>query len=375
LDQAKSLIPVRKGKCFLQITTEQLKRVHKRYGVRTPLMLMNSFRTREDSLALLTNEYEQPNGLPLDFLQHKVPRIDRESNLPSNFADTNQNWAPPGHGDVYLALFLSGQLEMLVQRGFRWAFVSNADNLAATVDPCLLGFLEQEGIEFAMEVTDKTLSDVKGGTLVRYKGKLTLLERTQVEEEHLSDFEDLGSFTVFNTNSVWWRLDSMLKRLKQGSLDLPMIVNPKRVDNVSLVQLETAMAAAIGCFDHAIGLRVTRHRFAPVKGTSDLLAVRSDAFFEDENGAICPSPSREQNLGPPVIRLEEKYYGALKDFESRFPYPLGLSQCSNFKVEGDFCFGRNIEVVGDVILRNTFTKQQFVPDGTCFTGETVFAKD
>ena len=49
----------------------------------------------------------------------------------------------------------------------------------------ILNFLlhppESSGVcEFVMEVTDKTRSDVKGGTLVQYDGKLHLLEIAQV---------------------------------------------------------------------------------------------------------------------------------------------------------------------------------------------------
>jgi UTP--glucose-1-phosphate uridylyltransferase len=365
LSRAKTLIPVREGRTFLDLIAEQLRRLRARHGVQTPLLLMNSFHTEADTLAAL-GAFPQPSGVPLSFLQHKVPRIDARSGGPLDVADDEQNWAPPGHADVYLALWLSGLLEHLVAQGYRWAFVSNADNLAATVAPEILGFLDAAGFEFAMEVTDKTPADIKGGTLVRHRGRLALLERAQVEPEHVADFEDTRTLAVFNTNSLWWRLDAMLARLRAGNLGLPLIVNPKRVADRDVVQLETAMGAAISCFDRAVGLRVPRSRFAPVKGTADLVGVRSDAYAVDELGGLRLSSQRTALLGPPLIELDPRCFGGLADLEQRCPHPLGLLRCRSLAVRGDLRFGRDVTIVGDVTLSGADAGPRPIPDGACF---------
>jgi UTP--glucose-1-phosphate uridylyltransferase len=175
---------------------------------------------------------------------------------------------------------------------------------------------------------------------------------------------------VFNTNSLWWRLDALLAQLERGALELPMIVNPKRVQGVEVVQLETAMGAAVSCFDRAVGIRVPRSRFAPVKATCDLLAVRSDAYVLDQGSGIRPSPARPAELGPPVITLDDRYYKGLHDFEARFPHSLSLLACRRLTVEGDLRFGRDVRLEGEVVLRNSSAEQRQVPDGAVFASGT-----
>ena len=43
-------------------------------------------------------------------------------------------WCPPGHGDLYTALYGSGALDELLAEGVKYMFVSNSDNLGATLD-------------------------------------------------------------------------------------------------------------------------------------------------------------------------------------------------------------------------------------------------
>lgn len=245
------------------------------------------------------------------------------------------------------------------------------------MDPGFLGLMEREGLQFVMEVPRRTLADIKGGPLIRYtgpdgRGRLMLLERTQVETEHLANFGDLQRFDVFNTNTLWWRLDVMLDRLRQGALELPMIVNPKTVQGVEVMQLETAMGAAVGSFERAAGVHVPRSRFAPVKATPDLLVVRSDAYrLDPEDHAIRPSPDRPRELvGPPVVRLDDRYYKGLPDLDARIPEPPSLVACRSLTIEGDVRLGAGVRMEGDVVLRNRSAKQKTVPDGTVLRDET-----
>lgn len=104
------------------------------------------------------------------------------------------SWYPPGHGDVYDSFYNSNLLSEFIAAGKEFVFISNIDNLGATVDFGILDFLlngagHKGGAstnggtvapEFVMEVTDKTRADVKGGTLVMYEEKLRLLEIAQV---------------------------------------------------------------------------------------------------------------------------------------------------------------------------------------------------
>jgi UTP--glucose-1-phosphate uridylyltransferase len=351
---------------FLELAARQILKLRENYGSPVPWLLMNSFHTREDSLAVLSSYPLTVQGLPLDFLQSKVPRIDRATALPTDFENPEDNWAPPGHGDIFFSLWTSRLLDDLLQRGIRWAFISNIDNLGATVVPHILGYLDHQGLEFAMEVADKSLADIKGGTLIRHQGRLTLLESAQVENSHIQEFQDINVFSVFNSNNLWVRLDTLRDILEHQHLELPMIINPKMVQGREIIQLETAMGAAISNFSHAVGIRIPRSRFIPVKTTDDLLAVRSDAYVLEEDFSLGPNPARSTHLGPPIIQLDPRYYMGIEDFEARIPYPLSLLQCRRLTVEGDIYFGEKVRIEGDVTLTNKLAQSTIIPDSTLF---------
>lgn len=120
------------------------------------------------------------------------------------------SWYPPGHGDFYESFQNSGLLKKFIGEGREYCFLSNIDNLGATVDLNILNKLlggKEHSHEFVMEVTDKTRADVKGGTLIQYENKLRLLEIAQVPNEHVDDFKSVKTFKFFNTNNIWAKLE------------------------------------------------------------------------------------------------------------------------------------------------------------------------
>ncbi len=373
MERAKSLLPVKGANSFLDLIAEHVLGLRRRYSVDLPLVFMNSFATRDDTLQALTGYRLAVRGrdgksVPLDFVQHRFPRIREVDGLPFGEAGDRDAWAPPGHGNLYLALRCSGLLDQLLGCGIRWIFVSNADNLGATPHPGLLHHLATSGLEFAMEVTAKTAADVKGGTLVRRGGRLQLLEIAQVEDAHLAEFQDLGTFPVFNTNNLWVDLAVLARRLQAGSLDLPLIVNRKEVEGVAVVQLETAMGAAIGQFERSAGVLVGRERFAPVKTTDDLLVRRSDAYLRGEASPLVVNPSRDPALGPPQVELDPRYYSSVVDLDRRVPLSPSLVRARSLRVVGDVHFGRGVQVWGDVVVRAEEGAPLMIEDGSVLSG-------
>ena len=70
---------------------------------------------------------------------------------------------------------------------------------------------------------------------------------------------------------------------RDGILGLPLIRNVKTVDpgdktTPEVIQVETAMGAAIEVFEGSQLIEVGRDRFVPVKTTNDLLVLRSDVY-------------------------------------------------------------------------------------------------
>ncbi|MGA2829334.1 MAG: UTP--glucose-1-phosphate uridylyltransferase [Streptosporangiaceae bacterium] len=364
LSGPKSLIEAKPGRSFLDVIATQVLALRQRYGVRLPLVLMNSAVTRDPSLDVL-RRYDglRVPGVPLDFLQGQEPKIRADDLQPVQWpADPELEWCPPGHGDIYTALAASGTLDALLSAGLRYAFVSNSDNLGALADVRIAAWAAAGQVPFALEAVRGTLADRKGGHLARYQGRVVLRETAQVPDGDTS-FTDVERWRWYNTNNIWIDLRALadLQDADPGAPVLPLIVNRKTVDpcdpaSTPVIQLETAMGTAIGSIPAARAVHVPRSRFIPVKTTNDLLVVRSDAYELTSDGRMRPGFD-----GPgPVVTLDERYYELLPDFEQRFPAGApSLRRCRRFEVEGDVTFGAGVAVVGDARV----TGPRHVPDG------------
>ena len=373
MTRAKSLLPVKEGLTFLDVIARQVIALRRSSGARLPLVLMNSFHTRADSLAALERHPEIASDVPADFMQHKEPKIRVDDLQPVEWpADPGKEWCPPGHGDIYTALLTSGMLEKLIAEGYRYAFIANSDNLGAVLEPKILAWFAASGAPFASEVTDRTPADRKGGHVARFRdGGLVLRETAQTRPEDMDAFTDVERHRYFNCNNLWVDLHALRDELsrRDGVLGLPMIVNAKTADpgdaaSPPVYQLETAMGAAVGVFTGAQVLRVPRRRFTPVKTTSDLLVVRSDAYVLTEVGFIEPAPSRDGHA--PLVSLDS-HYKLLHDFEARIPEAPSLVECESLTVRGDVAFGRGVVVRGAVEVVQDSDGQRRIEDGAVLT--------
>ena len=372
----KSLLPVKDGLSFLDVIARQVLELRRRFDARVPLVLMDSFATREESLAALLRHDELTGDIPLDFVQNKEPKLRVEDLLPVEWPPNPAlEWCPPGHGDIYTALVTSGMLDALLERGYEHAFVSNSDNLGAVLDPRILAWFAAERIPFLMEVADRTDADRKGGHLARRPdGRLVLREIAQTPEADLDAFQDISRHRYFNTNSLWMSLSALAEALRERDnvLGLPMIVNRKTVDptepsSPEVFQLETAMGAAVEVFERARALRVARSRFAPVKTTNDLLVLRSDCYVLTGDQHVELAPERQG--GPPFVDLDPAHYKLLADFEARFPAGQpSLVRARRLVVRGDVVFGADVAVTGDVEVRAAPDEQVHIADGTVLEG-------
>jgi UTP--glucose-1-phosphate uridylyltransferase len=358
MSRAKSLLEVKDGLSFLDVIARQVLALREANGARVPLVLMNSFYTRDDSLALLRRYRNLAADVPFDFVQHKEPKLLVDGLEPAEWPrDPALEWCPPGHGDIYPALLTSGMLATLLDRGYRYAFMSNSDNLGAVLDPRILAWFAAEGLPYVAEMTERTPADKKGGHIAVLKdtGGLILRETAQTPAEDMDAFTDVDRHPYFHVNNLWLDLRALdaLLRERGGVMGLPMIVNEKTVDPADassppVYQLETAMGAAIGVFEGARAIRVPRARFVPVKRTSDLLVLRSDAYVLGEGARIALADGRD---GAPLVELDDDHFKLLDDFEARFPAgPPSLVRAERLDVRGDVTFGRDVTVIGDVTV-------------------------
>ena len=351
LDCAKSLLPVRRHKArqmrFIDIIIGQVLTARTRLGVDLPLTLMNSFRTSKDTMKVLqTNKKFHQEDIPMEIIQHQEPKISAETGMPVSFpANPELEWCPPGHGDLFSTIWESGLLDALEAQGFKYLFISNSDNLGARPSRTLAQHFENTGAPFMIEVAKRTPADRKGGHIVRDKatGRLMLREMSQVHPDDKDDAQKLASY--------------------DGVLPLPVIRNKKTVDPTDptsepVIQLETAMGAAVSLFDGATCVCVDRMRFLPVKTTDDLFIMRSDRFhltdqYEMEDG----------NYIFPDVHLDARYYKNIHDFDARFPYGVpSLAAAKSVDIDGDWTFGRDVMLFSDARLEDQ-GEPSYVPNG------------
>jgi UTP--glucose-1-phosphate uridylyltransferase len=364
MDRAKSLLCVRKGLSFLDVIARQILHLRKEYDAPLPLLFMNSFRTSADTLDALARYTDLPvEGLPLEFLQNKEPKLLLKDLSPVSWSkDPAQEWCPPGHGDIYTALRGTGLIDRLLEQGFERVFVSNSDNLGAVPSPKVAGWFATSGAPFAIEAVRRTPSDRKGGHFARRKsdGRLILRETAQTLPADIEALRDLSRHRYCSTNNLWFDLRAMKEALdaRRGILGLPLIRNVKNVDPADkstpeVVQIETAMGAAIEVFERSALIEVGRDRFVPVKTTNDLLVLRSDVY-DLADGFVLDQTVEDI----PYIELDDQYFKVVAEFEKRFPEGTpSLRKATSFKVDGDWTFGKGVQVIGAVELEGAGTQR------------------
>jgi UTP--glucose-1-phosphate uridylyltransferase len=360
LQEPKSLIEARDGRSFLDIIIGQVLALRRRHDVRLPLVLMNSDATRAATDKALADHPEiEHEGIAPDFMQSMIPKLDADDLTPVSWPQAPAlEWAPPGHGDVYGALRRSGMLADLLEQDFKFAMISNSDNLGAQLDPRVAAHMAREEIPFLMEVVEGTEADRKGGHIARRRsdGQLVLRETAQTPPQDEESFRDFRHWRYYNTNNLWVDLRVLDRALEQagGVLELPLIVNRKTVDprdsdSTPVIQLESAMGAAVESFPGASLLLVPRTRFVPVKTTDDLLVLRSDVYEVGPEMQVEPVPERSDDL--PYVELDSRFYKLLDEFEQRFPDgPPSLREAQRLVVVGDVTFGAGVVVRGAVAL-------------------------
>lgn len=376
LEKVKSLLEVRPGVAFLDLMARQILSLRAATGGDVRFLLMNSKASSDDTREYLARSVPGiGNPDELELLQNWAPKLVRDTLEPvTHPANPDLEWCPPGHADVYPTLEGSGWLDRLLESGVRYAFISNSDNLGAVLDPGLLSYFARSEAPFVMEVTRRTESDKKGGHLATRNSddRLLLREVAQCPEADLDSFQDIERHRFFNTNNIWVKLDKLKEVMEAngGVLELPVIRNAKTVDprdpsTTPIYQLEQAMGSAIECFEGAAAVNVPRSRFAPVKGTTDLFALRSDAYEVGEDGRVQLAASRHGR--PPVVNFSSEY--KLVDALDGLGQP-SLIEAGELSISGPVVFEDGVVIRGQVRIVNESDETRPVPAGT-YADETI----
>jgi phosphoglucomutase len=222
-----------------------------------------------------------------------------------------------------------------------------------------------------MECANRTEADKKGGHLALRKAdsQLILRESAQCADDDEKAFQDVKVHKYFNTNNLWVRLDKLkeLMEARGGFVPLPTILNNKTVDpqngdSTKVIQLETAMGAAIECFSGAKAVCVDRSRFAPVKKCSDLLLLRSDAYIVNQENVLVLNPSCGGTA--PIVDLDSKKYKLVRNLEAATlgGYP-SLVGCKKLSIKGEVYLTSGSVFEGEVSITNPSGEPKVLPAG------------
>ena len=375
LQLPKSSIKVKDGKTFLDLTFEQIQFLNKTYSCSVPLLLMNS--TNTESAA--KEAAKTANIEVLCFNQSNYPRLDASTYLPLvDFVPSpSEYWYPPGHGNVYDALYRSGLLHELLRRGIEILFISNIDNLGATLDISLLYSFVTCSADVAVEVTAKTSLDIKGGSFIKYildqdSGcfKYKDLECAEVPQDHLSEFQSGDAFRFFNTGNLWVKLPFLSELLKTDRLKLDVIQNFKWLNKRKIVQLETAAGSIVSHSNDVIIIEVQRTRFMPVKTCTDLLRLMSNLYVWDRSEACLMVSPLRSIPSLPEISLNQ-FYLRFDDFIQRFPFIPDITQLESLTIDGDVCFSSGIQLVGKIVIHADDGNKLMLPENTILSNVIV----
>lgn len=222
----------------------------------------------------------------------------------------------------------------------------------------------------------RTDADKKGGHLARSTatGGLLLRESAQCPDEDEAEFQNVGKHKFFNTNNLWVNLEALKAAFEKydGVLPLPVIKNGKTVDprdkaSTKVLQLETAMGAAIECFPGAQAILIPRTRFAPVKTTNDMLALMSDAYMVTADHRM--ELVAERNGVPPNVKLDG-CYKFVDQLQTLVPNgPPSLIKCDKLTIEGKMSFAKGVVFLGTVKVVNSGEPKELAA-GT-YTNQTV----
>jgi UTP--glucose-1-phosphate uridylyltransferase len=271
----KALVEAFDGKSFLQLRLNENAMWSRRAGSPVPLWLMTSEATEAPIREALARA-----GAPAHvatFKQDLGLRLTKEGHLflgedgqPSTYA--------PGHGDLLDALRRSGFLASFVNRGGKHVWITNLDNLGASIDEALLGWFIEQNADVMVELAPKAPGD-RGGIPVwadsENAGGGTTRRLQVLEEFRLPPGFDADAVRVFNTNTFLVRAEALL----YAQVRYAWFEVEKKVGGGVAVQFERLLQELTAAMPAAY-VRVPRDgaasRFLPVKDFDDLAKRRED---------------------------------------------------------------------------------------------------
>ncbi len=262
----KALVEALDGRSFLDLRLAENSTWSQRAAREVPLWLMTSHAT-DARLRDALGRHLAGDRLTT-FRQNLSLRLAADGSI-FRTADGSPSLYAPGHGDLPEALGRAGLLRRFVERGGKYVWIANVDNLGASIDPLILGWHIHHGAPVSVEVVDKVGSD-KGGIPVRWNNRPVILEEFRLPRE----FDPTG-VRVFNTNT--FVVDA--HRLATLDFTFTWVQVKKKVDGAEAIQFERLLGEITTALETRF-LRVPREgaasRFLPVKDNDELANRRNE---------------------------------------------------------------------------------------------------
>jgi len=354
---------------FLDCKVMHVEELNNQFDVDIPLVLMNSFNTDEETKQMI-QKYKGRRVSIYTFIQNKFPLMFRDTlAMVASSDDENEFFYPPGSGDVFKSIDRSGLLAEFKKEGKEYMFLSNVENLGATIDIKILNRFVSQQLDFLLEVTNRISTDSGGGVPIKMAtdDRVHIMETSQIPSDLAKRFS-LIDYKYWNTNNIWVRLTPVQNLVRLGTLQLDFIVKLRTVKGRNVVQLETPAAMAIHNFKKSAGMLVPRTRYRPVKTTSELLQAQSD-LYELHNGVLIMNQLRVPATVP-LIKLGEEFR-TLDEYEKRFANIPNILELDHLTVSGNVRFGSNVTLKGTVIIVADTGSSITIPDGTVLENKIV----
>ena len=249
----KGVVEALPGQSFLELKLKDVGR----FGDKVGIFLMNSFATAQD-----TKGHLEGHSLNIRMAMQSISVRVKPDGQPFRKQNGELAFYAPGHGDIFSSMAACSDFQTFKEQGGRYLFVSNVDNLAASLCPKVIGAHILGGKQVTAEVAPRYPGD-KGGAPVRVDGRVAIVEGFRFP----ADFDN-DALPVFSTNNMVMNVDVFTE-----NPPLTWFRADKVVEGQSVVQFERLMGEITSFADSAY-LHVPREgdegRFLAVKTPDDL---------------------------------------------------------------------------------------------------------
>lgn len=221
------------GRTLFELQAQKIRGLARRYGRTVPWYVMTSDATHPETVA----QFERERFFGIDpgdvriFSQQMVPAFDFEGRMILERPDRIFE-SPNGHGGALTALESSGALDDMRERGIDTLFYYQVDNpLVKICDPVFLGLHHQAGADLSCKVIRKVDPDEKVGVLARLGEDVTVVEYTELRDEHRHARDAAGRFVFWAGNAAIhvFAVDFVGRMAAEADRHLPYHLSAKKI--------------------------------------------------------------------------------------------------------------------------------------------------